>query len=149
MKRLLNWLFCAALALSLAACSDDDEGEGVLTDPGALVGKWQLVKTIDHYQEDGQWHDGLDYDVNEFNNGDLFFEIYKSDGTRRFENYSLNGTLWNSGTDAWRYENGIIYIDDAGHTYPYEVIVLTETKLVTRDHDGDGEYEEDTFVRIE
>lgn len=38
MKRLLTWLACAALTLSLGACSDKDDDNGI--DPASLVGEW-------------------------------------------------------------------------------------------------------------
>ncbi len=144
MKKFLAFLLCAATLAGFAGCSDDDD-EGILTSPDALVGKWQLIRTVEHYCEDGRWFDVTDYDVEELNGGDLFFEIYEPDGTYRYENYYLDGTLWKSGSYIWRYEDGYIYHDQ----YSCEVIVLTESKLVARYHDGDGEYEEDTLMRIE
>lgn len=145
MKKFFAFLLCAATLVGFAGCSDDDE-EGILTSPDALVGKWQLVRTVEHYYEDGRWFDDTEYDVDELNGGDLFFEIYEPDGTWRFENYYLDGTLWNSGSLSWRYENGYIYHGDYD---PCQVIVLTDSKLVTRDYYDDGEYDEDTFMRIE
>ena len=144
-KKLFALLFCAALLGASAGCSDDkDEGEGVLTDPSALVGKWQVIQELEHYQRNGEWHDVVDYDVDNLNGGDLFFEIFESNGVYRYENYDLNGTMWKSGSNTWRYENEIIHID----RYAYTVIVLTPSKLVYRDYD-DEEYEEITLVRIE
>lgn len=145
MKKFLAFLLCAATACGFAGCSDDEE-EGILTSPEALVGKWQLVRSIEHYCEDGRWYDDVEYDVDELNGGDLFFEIYETDGTYRYENYRLDGTLWRSGTYGWRYENGRIYHGDFD---PYVVVVLTASKLVVRDYDNDEEYDEDTYRRIE
>lgn len=145
MKKLFTFLFCTATLAGIAGCSDDED-ESILTSPDALVGKWQLVRTVEHYYEDGKWHTETEYDVDANNESFLFFEIYESNGTHRSERYSLENTLLDSREYIWRYENGYIYIDNYD---PYQVYQLTKSKLVTRDYYDDGEYDEDTFIRIE
>ena len=147
MKKLFTLICCAALLGGLSSCSDDDEGEGVLTDPEALIGKWQLVSNYYHYYEDGAWHTDEDYNVETADYDD--FDLFSGDGTAWSERYSKQGTLLSKHTPtSWSYSDGILMLD----VYPQEIRVLTETKLVMCEYDGDtigeGDYEEFIFVRV-
>lgn len=152
MKKILSVLAGAAM-LALGGCSDDD-AEGVLTSPAALIGKWQEVKCVEYYKEDGKWYTDVEYDVNdpnhESNYGDdnLYFDYFEADGTHYRESYSKDGVLLGRGSSyTWSYENGLLQI---GGYDPVKVVVLTSSKLVTRDDWGDGceDYDLTTYRRV-
>lgn len=154
MKKIFMVLTGAAMFV-LGGCSKDDDG--VLTDPAALVGKWQLVKEVEYYKEDGKWYSDVEYDVNdpnhESNYGDdnLYFDYYKADGSYYSEKYSNDGVLLRRGnTYTWSYENGILKV---GSFDPTKVVVLTSSKLVTRDEWYDNgqldSYDLMTYRRVE
>jgi len=151
MKKILSIILSAATALALCTACDKDENneEGVLTSPDAMIGKWQLVREVVYYNEDGHWYNDVDYDVDNDNHGSLHFETYKADGTFRREHYDLTGTLTWSDTQAWRYENGMLLYPDGERQYQARVIVLTGSKLVMRWDEDYGEYEEHTYRRVE
>ncbi len=146
MKRLFTLLCCAAV-LMWSGCSKDDDGEGILTSPDAIVGKWQLIRATEHYKEDGRWYNDIEYDLETQNEGMLYFEIYGSDGIARYEKY-LDGVYSSGVRDEYHYENGNIYY--IGFDTTSEVTVLTSTKLVYRDYfSEEGEYDESILKRVD
>lgn len=154
MKKVFMVLSGAAMFV-LGGCSNDDEG--VLTDPAALVGKWQEVKAVEYYKEDGKWYTDVEYDVNNpdhesnYGDDDLYFDYFEADGTYYSETYSKDGVLLGRGnTYTWSYENGVLKVG----SYPVKVVVLTSSKLVTRDewYDDAGRldnYDLVTYRRVE
>lgn len=146
MIRNFIFLFFCATALVWGGCSKDD-GEGILTSPDAIVGKWQLVRATEHYKEDGRWYNDIEYDLETQSEGMLYFEIYGSDGIARYEKY-LDGVYSSGIRDEYHYENGNIYY--IGFDATSEVTVLTATKLVYRDYfSEEGEYDESIMKRVE
>ncbi len=137
MKKIFAVIFCAT-ALLWGGCSKD-EAEGVLTSPEALVGKWQLIKVVECYKEDGKWYTEVEYDINKnIGDNELYYNIYNADGTT------------DETGQTWRYEDGKIILSDRADD-PVEVRVLTASKLVVRDYFdyyGGEDYDEATYRRV-
>ncbi|WP_298073529.1 lipocalin family protein [uncultured Bacteroides sp.] len=117
----------SVMALSISACSDDDEGVGSASD---LVGVWELVSYEYWEKEDGE----ITYERVE-NDRDERIE-FKADGTWR-EAWMYNGK-WDwfdeEEGDTWNYKNGTIirsFIEDGRIcSDEFHVKELTATNLV-------------------
>jgi len=146
MKRILL-LVCLSM-LFCAGCKKDDAG--ISSDPADLIGKWKEVKLFESWKENGRWHTEIDWE-DSAEEADIYYWIFNEDGTfeQGKESKSSGKVVEDKRRGTWSYsDKKIMFHSSDWDEFSLEVLKLTSSELIVRDHFDNDEYDDLVLKRM-